>query len=112
MKKAVFILSVVWLTQMTVFSPTAMALTWYKVKVVSTVTRPNGSVIIQFVPGTNETRFQNPGRAQIEPRAEGMNRMLATILTAVALDYEISIGLNKLPSSTPQNMEAVALLSP
>lgn len=92
--------------------PAAMALTYYRVRVVSTVTRPNGSVIIQFVPGTNETRFQGLGKAQIEPAAEGTNRMLASILTAVALDYDISVGLNKIPSSTTQNLEVVALLSP
>lgn len=83
---------------------------WYKAKVTNVTPVLQGNVTVRFLPGLSETKFTGEGKAFIDPYAEGAKNMLATILTAISMNKEVSFELATLPSGTNQPMTAVSLV--
>ena len=86
---------------------------WYDCKIVYVNPRANGTVMIQFDPGTNEDAFVEKSRAYVKPSDIGANKLLATILTAVSLGQEVAIEVDTVPSwAVPQAILAVGMVAP
>lgn len=84
--------------------------TWYKCIVAQIVPREGGNVYVQFLPGTDEDRFTERSRGTISSDAPGGNKMLATLLTAISLGYEVTILMDNTPSWTSQPIKGVGLV--
>ena len=83
---------------------------WYRVVITNVIPRPAGEVDIKFTPGTGETRFTGKCVAQVIETDVGAKSMLATILTAVSINKEVTVNLVNVPSPTAnQSVEGVGL---
>ena len=80
----------------------ANAADWYSVKVTQVVPRTDsGDVVVQFVPGANETRFTELSRGIIFGSDAGTNKIMAVLLTSITLDSEVTVQMDNVPSYTP-----------
>lgn len=75
---------------------------WYQAKIFKIISKSDGDVIIHFDPGAEETAFTERSQGKIILDTPGANKMLATILTAVSLDIEVTIGFDYVPSWADQ----------
>ena len=82
---------------------------WYTCKITNITPKANGSVAVRFVPGTAETRFTELSRGEINPAEVGAKNMLATLLTAVSLNKEVTLDMTVVPSMTYQDIYGVSL---
>ena len=76
------------------------AASWWYGSVYKVENYPNGAVKLQMDPST--TQIPTPdyrGKLRIDPDAIGANQMLATILTAISLNKEISVYTDGEPDS-------------
>lgn len=92
------------------FVSTASA-TYYACKVTVINPKEAGEIAIQVVPGASETRFTGTAKVNL-PEGSMQAKMLAVILTAVSLGYEVSLNTAAVPSSTTQAITAVSLNIP
>ncbi len=83
---------------------------WYACKITNITPKSNGSVAVKFNPGTGVTNFVGQGRATINPIDNGAKNMLATLLTAVSLNREVTLDLTTVPTQTYQDIYGVSLL--
>jgi len=107
MRKGILVIAVILV--MFTFVSTASA-AYYACKVVI-INPKETELVIQVNPGTGETRFQGTARVTLPDSSAG-TKMLAVILTAVSLGYEVSLNCANVPSSTPQQVTAVSLNIP
>jgi hypothetical protein len=109
MKKGVLILALVCVATFVLGSATAQA-TWYTCKVAGIVPWSSGDTRIQLDPGTGETRFAERARVNIPAAAVGGNKMVAALLTAISLGYEVTVECTNAPSwGTIQDITGVNL---
>ena len=87
---------------------------WYRVKVFQIVPRSDtGDVFVQILPGTAETAFTEKSRGVLFNSDPGANKIMAVLLTSIALDTEITIEMASVPSwATPQVITATGLVAP
>lgn len=87
---------------------------WYTVRVYQVVPRTDsGDVFVQLQPGAAETRFTGTVRGILPGAAAGTNKLMAVMLTAVALDAEITVDMAALPSwETPQVINGAGIVAP
>ena len=91
---------------------TASAGTWYQVNVVQVVPRMDtGDVIVQF--RSTGTAFEGIARGMLIGTEPGTNRMLAVMLSAIALNTPITVELNNAPAPWPaQPILGTGLVAP
>lgn len=83
--------------------------TYFTAKVVGVrATGETGESIIVIRPGNLETKFSEQSRVKILPSDPGANAMLAAVLTAVSLGFEIYFDVESTPSFG--NIQAVNYL--
>jgi len=87
---------------------------WYRVKAYQVVPRADtGDVFVQFRPGETETRFTGLARGVLFNSQPGANKIMAVLLTSIALNAEISIEVANTPSFTPaQVITGTGLVAP
>ena len=89
---------------------------WFGAKIVQVV--PNaggdGDVTVQIVAGANENRFSKTefSRVVINGSDAGANKIMATALTAITLDVEITVNVPNRPSPTAQILTGMRLRAP
>lgn len=93
----------------TLFSASNAFAVYYRCIVTAVTPKPNGIVEIKFVPGTDEGRFVDQARATLNPDDPGAKNMLATVLTAISLNKEITISLEAPPSNDLQDINGIGL---
>jgi hypothetical protein len=91
------------------FAATSAFAQWYKCKITNITPSTTGAVTIRFVPGIDELGFTGEAKATIDPTDVGAKNMLATALTAVSLNSEITLNLATTPSSTTQYIDGLSL---
>lgn len=87
---------------------------WYRVKVFQVVPRTDsGDVFVQLLPGDTETRFTEKSRGVLLQTEPGANKVMAAMLTAIALNTEITVEMASVPSwGTPQVISAAGIVAP
>ena len=71
----------------------------FTVKIAAVVPRAaNGDVVVQFDPGTGETRFTERSRGLLLGDDTGTNKVMAVLLTAITLGQEVKLDLPNTPS--------------
>lgn len=87
---------------------------WYRVKVFQVVPRADtGDVFVQILPGATETAFTEKSRGVIFNTEPGANKVMAVLLTSIALDAEITVEMAAVPTwATPQVITATGLVAP
>lgn len=87
---------------------------WYQVKVVQIVPRAEtGDVFVQLRPGDTENRFTGKSRGILLQTEPGTNKLMAVLLTAVALNTEITVDMANTPSwDTPQVIRSAGIVAP
>jgi len=92
----------------------AYAVDWYSVKVTQII--PNtwdGDVIVQFTPGAGETGFIGDAQGLLPGSGAGSNKVMAVLLSSVALNTEVTIKTKNPPSwDSPEVIKAAGLISP
>lgn len=87
--------------------------TWYKGSIRQVVPQQNGDVVVQVDPGKGESRYSERSRVFIDGTDPGGNKLMATVLTAVALRSEITFNVASVPSfGAPQVITGIGLVSP
>ena len=89
---------------------TSASATWYRCTITQVSPKVDGSVAVQFLPGTNEQQFTEKSRATINPEDVGAKNILATILTAISLDKNVMISLAVAPSMDYQDINGLSLV--
>jgi hypothetical protein len=85
---------------------------WYGAKITNVTPRPDGTVSLKFSNGTGETACTESNgvcRAQINANDLGAKNMLATVLTAVSLNSEVTLSLASPPSYVFQDVNGISL---
>lgn len=87
---------------------------WYKVKIVQVVPRTNsGDVVVQLKPGSGETHFTGRVRGLIPGTEAGANKIMAVMLSAVAMNTEVTVEMAKVPAwSSAQVITGAGLIAP
>ena len=86
----------------------------FRVSIKRITTEPvSGDVIIQVKPGTNEEEFSGKARIMLLGSDPGTNRILANLLTAVALKAEVIIDVTNPPTYDDiQVINSASLIAP
>jgi hypothetical protein len=94
-------------------SSTASA-AWYTVKVFQVVPRSDsGDVFVQLLPGAAETRFTEKSRGILLGASAGTNKIMAIMLTSIALNTEITVEMANVPAWNPaQVITAAGIVAP
>lgn len=95
--KKINLFTMIGIMALVMFASNAYA-TWYRVSITNVIPRPAGNVDLKFVPGEGIDSFSGKCVAHIDETDAGANQMLATILTAVSLNKELTINLEFYPS--------------
>ena len=85
---------------------------WYGAKITNVTPRPDGTVSLKFVNGTGEDACIGTNgvcRAQINANDAGAKNMLATVLTAVSLNSEVTLSLATPPTYEFQDVNGISL---
>jgi hypothetical protein len=110
MRKSVLIVGIIVVTLGFLFSAAAHAQTTYYCTVVQVVPWADGETRVQV---TGNAAWSGTARVYIDGANAGANRMVATLLTAVSLGQQVTIGVTGTPSwATPLPLEFVALVAP
>ncbi len=111
MRKSVLIVGIIVVTLGFLFSAAAHAQTTYLCTIVQVVPWATGETRVQV---TGNAAFLDPiSRLYVNETDAGANRMVATLLTAVSLGQQITIGVTGTPSwNTPLPLAYVALVAP
>ena len=84
---------------------------WYKGIVTAVTPDSNGNVVVNILPGTNETRFTEKSRGRIYGDNLGGKNMYATLLTAISMNKEVVVNMVNTPSLAEiQEITGVALV--
>jgi len=97
---------------MFLFAVTNASAAWYGAKITNVTPRPDGAVSLKFINGTGENSCTEPTgvcRAEINPNDPGAKNMLATVLTAVSLNAEVTISLANPPTNAFQDVNGISL---
>ncbi len=86
----------------------------FTVKIAAVVPRAaNGDVVVQFDPGTGETRFTERSRGLLLGDDIGTNKVMAVLLTAITLNSEVTILMDNAPTFKPvQVIQSAGLVAP
>jgi hypothetical protein len=110
MKRSVLIVGVMVVTLGFLLSAAAQAQTTYYCTVSQVVPQASGETRLQV---TGNAAWTGTARVYIDGADAGANRMVATVLTAVAMGQQVTIGVNGTPSwATPLQLVYVALVAP
>jgi len=82
------------------FAPIAQA-GWYQAIVYKVTPWSDGQVRVQLLPGSGNSDWVGYVRLNIALDAPGKNAMLATLLTAASMGWEVSVECTNLPAYTP-----------
>ena len=72
----------------------------------------SGDVAVQFISTTNPPQWDGNAKGLVVASEPGANAIIATLLTAMSLGYDVTVEMENTPNNTPQVITACSVKAP